>query len=271
MKNLNDHHFVSLNIGNSNITLASSANPDFLISEDLVNNLNSFLMLEKTCYFLLCSVISMEQFQSRYPEIYQILHDFKHKYTSRFLDFSLKKNSHSFLGMPTAYSSSLGNDRLTQSYLMWKKLNQAKKNYGFILDAGTMSTVDIIHQQKGHLGGYILPGIKAYSEIFSISKQLPSNNTLINSLKQSPKTDFNDTLPLNTVTAITSGYWKAITLLILDLYQKYSPENIIISGGHSNFWYESIDKLNISKKCHIENNPLFPHLAMWQIGNDMLA
>jgi type III pantothenate kinase len=93
---------------------------------------------------------------------------------------------------------------------------------GVIVDAGSAITVDIM-QNGVHLGGYILPGIEAYTKAYaSISPKL---QTTFN-----PHIDLH-ALPQSTKDAISFAVIKSITSMI----QSTARGNVYITGGDGKF------------------------------------
>lgn len=94
---------------------------------------------------------------------------------------------------------------------------------GIIVDIGSAITVDIMKKRK-HLGGFILPGIKAYKQIYpNISKKLLFKFD----------TDINlDKIPLITNDAINYSILHSIIAPIKNIYKKYKIP-IYFTGGDS--------------------------------------
>jgi type III pantothenate kinase len=95
---------------------------------------------------------------------------------------------------------------------------------GMIVDAGSAITVDIMSGGV-HLGGYILPGLEAYTKTYkSISSRL---DTPIN-----PSINL-DTLPQKTSDAISYGVIKPIILM---LEATCKDKKIFFTGGDGKFF-----------------------------------
>lgn len=270
MTNLSKNIFISINLGNTNLSLASSVHKKFLSSDDsyphLVSELRQWLEAESNLYLLLCSVVHEEDFQKRFPEVFEQVRNFKSQHPQRYLNFQDYRKDSSFLGMPIHYSLNLGQDRLIQSYKLWKNLTQDHQSCGLIIDAGTMTTLDLVSSKLGLTGGYIIPGLTSYSKIFQVSQKLPLANLISEGLKNT----IPQHLPHTTMEAISYGYWHSFLALIENLQNSHSFEKIIISGGQAHYWYQYLKQSVLSKNSSIQLNILFPHESLWQIGEDML-
>lgn len=95
---------------------------------------------------------------------------------------------------------------------------------GVVVDAGSAITIDVMQEGK-HLGGYILPGITSYIEMYKrISPALdilPSLSIELNSL------------PQNTKEALGYAMLKSIIGLIADVSRE---KNIYFCGGDGKFF-----------------------------------
>jgi len=92
---------------------------------------------------------------------------------------------------------------------------------GIVVDMGSAITVDIV-QNNLHLGGFILPGIKAYQKIYpNISPKLQFD--------LDTKIDL-DTIPQNTHQAINYSVLQSIVLPIKNICNKYNLP-IYFTGG----------------------------------------
>lgn len=95
---------------------------------------------------------------------------------------------------------------------------------GVIVDAGSAITVDIVEDNK-HVGGYILPGISAYQELYrSISPVLDTSLNLGVNLYLPPQ---------NTKDAISLGILKSILLMIKHTSR---TKRIYFTGGDGKFF-----------------------------------
>ncbi|MBF0313214.1 MAG: type III pantothenate kinase [Oligoflexia bacterium] len=84
------------------------------------------------------------------------------------VDLALYRKEKSFLDMPVDYSNSLGEDRLYQSYYLYKKSSTPK----VLIDVGTFTTVDYI-SEHGYEGGYIFPGPQTFLDSYARGANLP--------------------------------------------------------------------------------------------------
>lgn len=122
-------------------------------------------------------------------------------------------NVSKFISIDTIYQG-LGIDRAAACVTI--------KN-GVIIDCGSAITIDIM-QEGIHLGGYILPGISSYKNMFhSISKSLQVEFNLGVAL---------DVLPQCTKDAISYGCLKSIILTIEDIAKE---NHIYFTGGDGKF------------------------------------
>lgn len=95
---------------------------------------------------------------------------------------------------------------------------------GIIVDAGSAITVDIM-QNGVHLGGYILPGLGAFRQLYkTIAPVLSRDFDLAVDL---------DRLPQNTRSALSYGVIKSILLMIDD---SAKGKQIVFTGGDGKFF-----------------------------------
>ena len=95
---------------------------------------------------------------------------------------------------------------------------------GVIVDAGSAITVDIVENRR-HMGGYILPGIAAYKDLYkNISKALDTGLNLGVHLYSPPQ---------NTADAISFGILKSILFMIKHTSQS---KKIYFTGGDGKFF-----------------------------------
>jgi pantothenate kinase type III len=254
--------FVTLNIGNTNMSVSQSDEKIFFHSQQnypqLVDQLKKWLSPPTSPYVLSCNVITEEDFQFKYPEVYSLIANHPGK-----LEFKQHWKNHQFFSMPVQYANTLGQDRLIQAYYLWKQLHQEKLKVGLLIDAGTMTTVDLVSAEKGFLGGYILPGMDSYADIFKTTKKLPQKNEILYTLKEQ---NVSSHLPSTTLEAITFSYWHGFKALIDNLHGQYHLQKIILSGGDLTPWQKNLSSY---AKILIDDS-LFPHRSLWQIGKDML-
>lgn len=76
-----------------------------------------------------------------------------------------------FLDMPVAYAPTLGEDRLYQSYYLYKNKLKAAASPILLVDAGTFLTCDLI-TSEGYQGGHIFPGVRNYFSLYQRGAQL---------------------------------------------------------------------------------------------------
>jgi len=123
-------------------------------------------------------------------------------------------NIEDFFTIDTIYQG-MGIDRVAACYTV--------KN-GIVIDAGSAITVDIMLNFM-HLGGYILPGLSAYSAAYkNISKSLDKRinpNIIL------------DALPQKTEDAISYGIIKSIVMMLEDTTKN---KNIFFTGGDGKFF-----------------------------------
>jgi type III pantothenate kinase len=122
---------------------------------------------------------------------------------------NLSINLEHYIDFQSDYTN-IGIDRVFASYFI---------DNGIIIDAGSAITIDI-KENKRHIGGYILPGLKRLFETYpDISDRLP----LINEYNY-----ISDTIPNNTKDAIFYGIFDMIKSFIENLSQN---KNIYLTGG----------------------------------------
>lgn len=126
-----------------------------------------------------------------------------------------------FAGMPVSYATTLGEDRLIEAFYVYKKL----KEPSLIIDAGTFLTMDVV-TQEGFRGGYIIPGVSAYSETFKKGEQL--KETVLNS-------EVSWELPQATQEAMRDSY-TAFAALAQKLLHEHKLTKIHLTGGNALFW-----------------------------------
>jgi len=137
----------------------------------------------------------------------------KHQLTDEIANISQWKNISSLMKIMGEYET-MGIDRkaLCLSY-----------ESGVFVDAGSAITVDIVENGK-YIGGFILPGIKAYMETYkSISPALDTNLSKKVNLKQ---------LPTTTKEQISYGIIASIKALI-DKHSK--AKTLYFTGGDGKF------------------------------------
>lgn len=150
-----------------------------------------------------------------------------------------------FAGMPVNYAKSLGEDRLIEAFYCYKEA----KVPTLIIDAGTFVTMDVV-TKDGFLGGYIIPGLKAYFSTFEMGEQLKDV-----SLDMS----FKHALPSTTAEAMTESY-SAFAALAKKIIHDHKIEKLVITGGLSTLWesFFADDKV----VAVVETRPHLVHSAL---------
>lgn len=141
-------------------------------------------------------------------------------------DFSLAPHieNNQFLDMPVQYTETIGNDRIVASYYCFKgfatPLDHEEK-IAFI-DCGTFTTVNIIQDAKGYLGGYIYPGI-----------ELLKSNYLQGAHLHEPrleKISSESPLPHSTEDAIQFAFHQLLKAKI-EILSTLNIQKVVITGG----------------------------------------
>ncbi len=86
----------------------------------------------------------------------------------------LKQNRH-FLEMPYHYADTIGDDRLVESYYVFRKYVRNEKDPVIFIDCGTFTTINFIND-TGYTGGFITPGLKVFFQSYSAGEKLPLIN-----------------------------------------------------------------------------------------------
>lgn len=151
------------------------------------------------------------------------------------VDIDSLKTPLKFLDMPVHYSETLGSDRLTQAYYLYKNKFGNKENCSqekiMLIDAGTFTTVDFISNQ-GFEGGYIYPGVKLYFSLYTQGKRLPVPR--LDDLKASSE------LPHNTQDAITQSFITFNQHTLNYFRSFYNCAQMILTGGQAHFFSDTI-------------------------------
>ena len=186
---------------------------------------NFFLKIEK---ILFCSVV---------PKSFKLIKKFL-KTKTQIKCFEVKQlNLSKIIKIKVNYNQ-VGSDRVTNAI----SLMDNKKNF-IIVDLGTATTFDVIIKHT-YIGGIIAPGIKI------------SLNTLSDRASLIPRIHLkriNKVIGNDTITAVRSGFfWGYAGLIdnIVNLIKKESKKsfNIVITGGFSNLFKNSIKKKVIEDK-----------------------
>lgn len=150
-----------------------------------------------------------------------------------------------FAGMPVNYTQTLGEDRLIEAYYVFKKL---KKN-ALVINSGTFVTMDVI-TKDGFQGGYIIPGIQSYMELYKKGDQL-KDVLLEGKIKSN--------LPKATADAMRDSY-SAFGTLAQNLLKDFSLETIVLTGGSYSLWDEILNSQSLG--IVEEKIPHLIHLAL---------
>ena len=170
-------------------------------------------------------------------------------------DLQKFKKKGSFLDMLVHYSENLGDDRLYQSYYLFKKYKMREKSF-LLIDSGTFTTVDMIDEHGFH-GGYIFPGVDIFlncyekgNKLFVLSSQDISSS--------------NVKLPQNTRDAIE----ESVKLYHISFFEKIvqrstHPLHIIVTGGNGSLIFNLLK--NTYPDEEIKHYPHLIHHALYYI------
>jgi type III pantothenate kinase len=150
-----------------------------------------------------------------------------------------------FAGMPVDYANTLGEDRLIEAFYCYKK----HKIPTLLIDAGTFVTIDVVNE-KGFLGGFIIPGIESYFKTYENGEQLKEVTLTMN---------FSHTLPKNTAQAITESY-TAFAALAKKHAKENRIEKIILTGGQTALWEGFFQ--DAKESLVVEGHPNLIHWAL---------
>ncbi len=153
-----------------------------------------------------------------------------------------------FAGMPVHYAHTLGEDRLIQAFYIYKTI----KKRTLLLDAGTFLTMDVI-TENGFEGGYIIPGLQQYLEIFKNGELLKSI-----ALDQNLSPD----LPHGSAEAMRDSYF-AFAALAQKLVSEHKIEKILLSGGQSTLWEKLFHSLPSLLCVQVEPSLVHSSLHYW--------
>lgn len=255
--------FISINIGNTHLSIANSQDKVLYHSsqkpDQIFKTLSEWMDTFHKPYLILCSVVSTEEFQQRYPKIEALVQNYNNT-----LSYLPHWKNQYFFTMPVNYATTLGIDRLIQTYFLWKYLQCENLTMGLMIDAGTMTTIDVVSKNEGFIGGYIVPGLDRYADIFTVAKKLPAKNNLLPHLTSITPNH----LPKNTPQAICSAYWHSYTALIDTIHSSFPFSRIMISGGNAPNWQQHLLRKYDNM---IIIDALLPHRSLWQIGKDVLG
>lgn len=267
------HFFVTINVGNSNITLSRSDIKKTVSAHNKNMDLAETFMTwtkKKSFYLLFCSVLKDEDFSRKYPLLFNLIKNFSAHHPERILNFMSHRDEHSFLKMPVDYSKTLGQDRLVQSYFLWTQIKNSTCSTAMIVDAGTMLTADIVDKDRGLLGGYIFPGLERYAKSFNVSSRLPETDSIATSLMANFASTKSTELPHHTLDALSYGYKEALGNFFQHLWGIYRIQKVIFTGGHGYLWHSIFTQNSKMPPLVFELNPDYSHESLWQIGSEMV-
>ncbi|MBF0208090.1 MAG: type III pantothenate kinase [Oligoflexia bacterium] len=207
------------------------------------------------------------------------------------LDLLSYKKEKNFLGMPFNYASTIGDDRLFESYYLYRNRNCDKRDDGrmLLIDMGTFTTIDVISSTHGIEGGYIFPGPRIFLESYRAGAQLPlltlpddDGAWRLQRLKEQQQKDY---WPHTTAEAITGAYLyyerAIIKLLLQDLLQRDQSggaecNEIHITGGGGAAFLPLLkqEMLQLQLQGQVAAQKLYYHKhlihhALLQIYNDI--
>ena len=176
-------------------------------------------------------------FSSVVPKTYKTLNKFIKKKINKKCQEIKQLNLNQFVKIKVN-KKQIGSDRIANAIAVIDN----KSNY-IILDFGTATTFDVIIKNQ-YLGGVISPGIN-----LSL-KTLISKASLLNPVTLSKVPNV---IGKNTKSALRSGfYWGYLGLInnIIDLIIKQTNKKykIVLTGGQSHLFHDSIKKKNIINK-----------------------
>lgn len=164
-----------------------------------------------------------------------------------------KNNSH-FFDMPFHYSESIGIDRLTVAYKVFKNI----KSSTLVIDAGTFMTIDLVDNVEGFKGGWIFPGIKTFLSSYQRGELLPILNFGVNSFR----------VPQSTEEAINNACHVFLKSVLTETFQSTSPSKIVITGGSGKIIFELLKEINL--KVELQLDPTLIHDSMYLIHQNHL-
>jgi len=135
--------------------------------------------------------------------------------------------------------STLGRDRLANAVGAWAEFQSQNS---IVIDAGTCMKFDFINQDNEYLGGSISPGIQMrFNALNTFTDKLPL-------LQFENQTEMPDLTGNSTDSSMISGILHGVIFeveRIIEAYKKrFSPLNIIITGGNAEFFVKHL-KSNI--------------------------
>lgn len=153
-----------------------------------------------------------------------------------------------FAGMPVDYANTLGEDRLIQAFYVFKKI---KENV-LLIDAGTFVTMDVI-TSTGFKGGFIIPGLKNYLQLFKHGEQLQDFELHL---------DIKTHLPKVTSDAMSWSY-SAFAALAQKLNKEHNITKILITGGQGEQWAKMFEETELSSNFQLIPELIHSSLHFW--------
>lgn len=172
------------------------------------------------------------------------------------LSFSHFWREQSFLDMPITYAKTIGEDRLYQSYYLFKKIKSNELN--LLIDVGTFVTVDFITKKRHH-GGYIMQGPDLLARSFAQGRQLNPISWPLSRQDDIPSTT-QGAMEQSCVLTYT-GYLKEILLKATSLSKVI---NIHLTGGAATHLESIID--DVFPRSMITISPNLIHYALHELS-----
>lgn len=170
-----------------------------------------------------------------------------------FINLKSLIDNNQLLQMPINYSETLGADRLSGAYWVFKNFIETRKaEKVMLIDAGTFTTIDLI-TKDGFEGGHIFTGTETLLKSFTHGNQLPHLELKETNLQ---------TLPKSTEEAILGSVQLAESGLYEKWWDKFRPEIIVLSGGLAH-WHKKYLPSEIIEQNHIV------HLGLYEAFKDM--
>jgi len=239
------NYVFTIDIGNTNQTVGVFKNNSFVEKISLCNFIEHYEKLID--HNIIISNVSNQNIESKIisKNSYTIFHD--------------SKINH-FHGMPINYQSTLGSDRLALNWYAYQNIANLKYKKILVIDSGTFSTVDFVNDQ-GHQGGYIFPGNKLLIDSYKMGERL---KTFSENIFSPPLKNFQ--IPTNTKDAIEKSIPTLFQLFYQNIFNKYSPDNVLVTGGNSNFHKLLIDNTKTNKPL-ITLLPNLIHFSLFTLYN----
>lgn len=194
------------------------------------------------------------------------LEDFFMRHSAMVVPLSRWKEGQKFRDMPLHYNEKLGEDRLYQSYFLYKTEPEIIQKYHIVfIDAGTFTTVDFI-SADGFLGGFIFPGNQTYLDLFNKGKLLPNLET--SQLDRMPELQ-PGSFPHSTEEAIMQGLKVIINGIYQHIDQQLSDNRMcfIVTGGQGKSHWKSIKGHDTSSNLLLPYRHDIIHHSLHYLGN----